>query len=397
MKITNQRIGIDVSTLINHGPDIGAGRYIVNLVKNLIANDKKNTYILTGRYISDDYLDILYNLKKESAGVVELKLFKTSQKKLDLWDRLRFPPLEFRGFKSDMLHCPDYLIPPTINKNLVITVHDLSFIRYPQFNFEWFIKKYTREVRKSMLLAKKIIADSESTRNDIIKFFGIDPKKVCVIYLASDSIFRRLADKEKDSNIIKKYGIDKKYILSVGTIEPRKDFVTLIKAFNHIKQTDAASGYKLVIAGRTGWKSEPTYAERESSPFREDILFTGRVPDSDLNQIYNQAEIFVYPSIFEGFGLPPLEAMSCGLPVVARDTSSLTEVVGDSGILLKDADEKEFGQEILNLIKNEDVKEMLKEKSLARAKIFSWGKTAQITIGLYREIISPQDSIYQTK
>jgi glycosyltransferase involved in cell wall biosynthesis len=386
MKTTNQRIGIDVSTLINHGPDIGAGRYIINLVRNLIASDKKNTYVLTGRYISDDYLDILYDLKKQSAGGVELKLFKTSQKKLDLWDRFRFPPLEFRGFKADILHCPDYLIPPTTNKNLVITVHDLSFIRYPQFNFEWFIKKYTREVRKSILLAKKIIADSESTKNDIIKFFGIDPKKVFVIYLASDSIFRRLTDKEKDLNIIKKYGIDKKYILSVGTIEPRKDFVTLIRAFNHIKQTDAASGYKLVIAGRTGWKSEPTYAERESSPFREDILFTGRVPDSDLNQIYNQAEIFVYPSIFEGFGLPPLEAMSCGLPVVARDTSSIKEVVGESGILLKDADEKEFGKEILNLIKNDDIKEKLKFKSLARAKVFGWDETAKKTIDLYYRV-----------
>jgi len=383
MKTTNLRIGIDVSTLINHGPDIGAGRYIINLVKNIIAVDKKNTYILTGRYMSDDYLDIIYDLKKESAGRVELKLFKTTLKKLDLWDRFRFPPLEFCGFKADMLHCPDYLIPPTINKKLVITVHDLSFIRYPQFNFEWFIKKYTREVRKSIFLAKKIIADSASTKNDIVKFFGIDPKKIYVIYLASDSIFKKLPDNEKDLSITEKYGIDKKYILSVGTIEPRKDFITLIKAFNYIKKTDAGSGYKLVIAGRTGWKSEPTYAERETSPYKRDIIFTGRVPDSDLNQIYNQADIFVYPSIFEGFGLPPLEAMSCGLPVIARDTSSLAEVVGGSGILLKDADEKEFGKEILNLIKNDDMRKKLSKKSLIRANTFDWGKTAQKTINLY--------------
>ncbi|MEA2015406.1 MAG: glycosyltransferase family 1 protein, partial [Actinomycetota bacterium] len=274
-----------------------------------------------------------------------------------------------------------------------ITVHDLSFIRYPQFNFEWFIKKYTLEVKKSILRSKKIIADSISTRNDIVKFFNVDPKKINVIYLASDSTFKKLLPKEKDSSILKKYGIDKKYILSVGTIEPRKDFITLIKAFNHIKQPGAGSDYKLVIAGRTGWKSEATYSERKNSPFKKDIIFTGRVPDSDLNQIYNQAEFFVYPSIFEGFGMPPLEAMSCGLPVIARDTSSLKEVIRDSGLLLEDADEKDFGREILNLIKNEDVKEKLRDKSLNRAKSFSWEKTARITEGLYRETINPPDSI----
>jgi len=397
MRATNLRIGIDISTLVNHGPDIGAGRYIINLVKNLIINDKKNTYILTGRYISDDYIEIIRKLKDDFRPRIELKLYKTSQKKLDLWDRFRFPPLELYGFRVDILHCPDYLIPPTTNKNLVITVHDLSFIRYPQFNFEWFIKKYTREVKRSILSAKKIIADSLSTRNDIVKFFNIDPGKIYVIYLASDSIFKKLTHKEKNTRILKKYGIDKKYILSVGTIEPRKDFTTLIKAFNYIKQTDAGSGYKLVITGRTGWRSEPTYAERENSTFKEDISFIGRVPDSDLVQIYNQAELFAYPSIFEGFGLPPLEAMSCGLPVVARDTSSLKEVIGDSGILLKNGDEQEFGKEILNIIKNEDIKEKLKEKSLIRAKKFSWRKTAQLTTGLYREIISSPGSIYQSK
>jgi len=190
--------------------------------------------------------------------------------------------------------------------------------------------------------------------------------------------------------VLKKYKIDKKYILSVGTIEPRKNFITLIKAFNLIKHNINNFDYKLVIAGQTGWKSEATYRERTISPYREDILFTGRVSDKELVQIYNQAELFVYPSLFEGFGLPPLEAMSCGLPVIASKSSSLKEVVGDAGILVTAGDESELKKWILHVLENEEIKEELKRKSLVQVKKFSWEETAQKTINLYYKIISSQ-------
>jgi len=380
------RIGIDISSLLNHGPDIGAGRYIFNLVKNLVTEDKENTYVLTGRYETKEYLNIINNLREEFNGRVDFKLIKTSHKKLELWDKLRFPPLELTGFDADIFHCPDYLVPPTINKNIIITIHDLAFIRYPQFNFDWFIKKYTKLVRKNALRAKRIIADSLSTKNDIVRFFKINPDKIDVIYLAAESSFKKLNDNEKDINSLIKHGIDRKYILSVGTIEPRKNFITLIKVFNLIKENEAAANLKLVIAGRTGWKSEDTYAERERSPYRKDILFTGRIPDSELIQIYNQAEIFVYPSIFEGFGLPPLEAMSCGLPIIASDTSSLKEVVGDSGILVKPENEYELARNILDVLRNKELKEKLTKKSLLKAKKFSWQKTATRTLEIYKSL-----------
>src|SRR3989304_2884420 len=221
------RIGIDISTVLNHGQDIGSGRYIINLIRNLLKIDRENTYVLTGRYITGEYLPIIYDLKSNHPeNKIKLDLYHTTSGKLRLWNKFRFPAVEFLGFKADILHCPDYLIPPTLNRNIVLTIHDLAFIRFPEFNFDWFIKKYK---------------------------------------------------------------INKKYIFSVGTIEPRKNFVVLIKAFNNIKQSKIGSGYKLVIVGRTGWKSEAAYQERENSPYREDILFTGRIPDQDLVQIYNQA------------------------------------------------------------------------------------------------------------
>lgn len=398
------RIGIDISTLLNHGPDIGAGRYIINLIRSLLEIDNKNTYVLTGRYTSARYLEIAYNLKKDfENNKIELKFYRTPQKKLDLWNRLKFPPIEFQGFKADILHCPDYLIPPTLNKNIVLTIHDLAFIRFPEFNFDWFIKKYNREVKKNAQISRKIIADSESTKNDIVNFFKIDPAKIEVVYLAADNLFKKLLEKEKYKSVLKKYKIDKKYILSVGTIEPRKNFTTLIKAFNLLKDNikgkaartnGPADGYpdpqdiqlqnlQLVIVGRTGWKSEATYKERELSPYKEDILFLGRVPDEDLLQIYNQAELFVYPSIFEGFGLPPLEAMSCGLPVIASNCSALREVVGDAGILIPPNNHKEISKQILYVLKNEKIIEELKEKSLYQAKKFNWEETARKTLEIY--------------
>jgi glycosyltransferase involved in cell wall biosynthesis len=382
------RIGIDISTVLNHGQDIGAGRYIINLVRNLLKIDKKNTYILTGRYVTDKYLEIINKIKSTyTDNKIEFKLYKTTQRNLDIWNRLKFPPIELMGFKADLLHCPDYLIPATLNKTIILTIHDLAFIRFPQFNFDWFIKKYTKEVKRNTALAKVIIADSKSTKNDTIKFFKIDPPKVKVVYLASDSRFKKLAYQKRDKKVLIKYGIDKKYILSTGTIEPRKNYSALIKAFNYIKHNNNNFDFKLVIVGRTGWKSESTYKERELSPYKDDILFTGRVSDKELVQIYNQAEIFVYPSLFEGFGLPPIEAMSCGLPVIASDSSSLKEVVGNAGILIPPDDFKKISNQILYILKNEKIAEKLKEKSLEQAKKFRWEKTARETLKIYEEIM----------
>ena len=384
------RIGIEVSTVLDHGHDIGAGRYIINLVKNLLALDKKNIYVLTGRHQTNKNLSIFYDLKSNFSGnKVELKFFKTGARRLRSWDRLRFPPLEMLGLKTDMLHCPDYMIPPTLSKNIILTIHDLGFIRFPEFNFDWFIKKYTREVRRNASLSKKIIADSASTANDIMEFFKTDPGKVEVVHLAADTIFKKLHKKELDPGIIKKFGIDKKYIFSVGTIEPRKDFPTLIRAFNQVKEMGDNFDCKLVIAGRTGWKSEATYRERELSKYTDDILFAGKVSDTELIQLYNQAELFIYPSLFEGFGLPPLEAMSCGLPVILSDTSSLKEIAGSAAVLVKPGDAAGIRRAIIKIISDPAFRKVLSGNSIAQAARFNWKKTAQKTLELYNSILYP--------
>jgi glycosyltransferase involved in cell wall biosynthesis len=442
------RIGIDISTVLNHGKDVGAGRYIINLVKNLFEIDSGDEFILTGRYIADDYLWLAEELRQhyfgikeitskpilsgsnpsadnysedkslrgtQTAGKLSFKLIKTTQNKLDLVNRIGFPPMEFYGFKADVFHCPDFLIPPTLNKKIILTIHDLAFIRFPQFNFDWFVKKYTKLVRRNANAASAIIADSQSTKNDIVEFFGIKEDKVTVVYLAGDKIFRKLNAGEIDHNVAEKYKITKKFILSAGTIEPRKNYATLIKAFNRLKSENQAKNgnstsgsgslnstddsgnlsstsntgdLQLVIVGRTGWMSEATIAEYNSSPFRNDIILAGRLSDMELLQMYNMAELFVYPSVFEGFGLPVLEAMQCGLPVIASNSSSIPELIDDKRLLFDPADEGDILDKIYFVLNNDTFRVKLSEEALKNSAKFSWKNTAQKTLEVYRNSAS---------
>jgi glycosyltransferase involved in cell wall biosynthesis len=292
------------------------------------------------------------------------------------------------GFRADIFHCPDFLIAPTNNRNIILTINDLAFIRYPHFNFEWFVKKYTKEVNKNARIAKKIIAISASTRKDIIKFLGTAGKKVEVTHLAAGEIFKKLPPEQIDRTVYEKYKIGPRYILSVGTIEPRKNYVTLIRAFNHIKKTNPGFNFQLVIVGRTGWKSEAAYEEYNNSPCRNDIIFVGRATDDELVHIYNGAGLFVYPSVFEGFGLPVVEAMQCGIPVAASRSSSIPELIDCKQALFNPADEKDIAEKILKIVMDGKTRQELVECSERNAKRFSWKKTAEKTLEIYRQCYS---------
>ncbi len=373
------QVGIEISTLANHGHDIGAGRYIYNLVHNILALDAQNQYILAARHTTRDYLEKVFGLKKSNA---RLKLFSVSEKKLRVWDRLHFPAYELLGFRAHMLHCPDFMIPPTWNKNIVLTINDLAFIRFPQFNFDWFIKKYTRQVKANAHRAKKIIAISRSTKQDIIQFLGIPPEKISVIYPAADPVFKKIDHPQ--SRVLQKFKTQKPYIMSVGTIEPRKNYPLLIHAFGAIKPRFPQ--LKLVIVGRTGWKSEPSYKAWEDSPYKQDIHFLGRAEDQDLVHLYNQAQAFVYPTLFEGFGLPLLEAMHCGAPVVASHTSSVPEVVGQAGLLVTPNDSGQLSEAMHTLLGDPSLRRQLAQKGRKQAQQFSWTHHAARTLALYQSL-----------
>jgi len=404
------QIGIDASTVLNFGTKVGSGRYIINLIKSLLRIDSKRylenyfaekkgphglslslskikdiSFVITGRYTTEENLYVIKDLKNEFEDKkIKFSLIKTTQEKLEKQDKRNFPPLELFGFKSDILHCPDYLIAPSLNKNIVLTIHDLSFYRYPEFNFEWFIEKYKKIVSANSKRAKKIIADSCSTKNDIINFMDIEPSKISVVHLAAEEKFKKLSVSETNRDVLKEYGIKGKYLLGVGTIEPRKNFKTLIKAFNKLKaKYPGNDDLSLVIAGKTGWKSEETFDEFNKSRFKDNIIFAGAVSDEDLIQLYNMAGLFVYPSVFEGFGLPLLEAMSCGAAAIAADSSSIPEIMPDKELLFNALDENEIALKIQDILKDDSIKEKYCAKSLELSKSFSWAKNAQETLDVY--------------
>ncbi len=381
------RIAIDISTVLNFGTDIGSARYILNLVKNCCKIDKENTYVLFARHFNDKYLWVLEDIKKECPDAsLEFKLFHTTEARMRRWDKLSFPPLDWIGLKADVFHFPDYLLAPLFSKNTVLTIHDMSFYSVPQFNFDWFVKKYQKIVKKNALKAKVLIADSLSTKNDIMRHLGISQEKIFAIHLGADDFFQKLDQEKIDKKMIQKMGIQKRFILSVGTIEPRKNYETLIKSFNKIRdKMDICA----VICGKTGWKSEGTFEELEKSPYKEDIHFIGSVSDEQLLQLYNQAELLFYPSYFEGFGLPVVEAMACGLPVVASRSSSIVELVNDKDLLFEPEDIAGFSNKILSILTDQALKKHLASKSIENAKLFRFEKMARQTLDAYQRALDP--------
>jgi glycosyltransferase involved in cell wall biosynthesis len=268
---------------------------------------------------------------------------------------------------------------------LILTLHDLSFERYPEmFSFKRRLWHYLVQPQKICRRAEKIIAVSQSTKNDLINLYKINPEKISVAHSGLADKFRVIDRNDKQLIAIKeKYRLPYRFILYLGTIEPRKNLVSLIRAFNQFRnqaqrENDAELGkYKLVIAGQSGWLMQKILAEIEASPYREDILKINFVAEKDKEYFYNLASLFVYPSFFEGFGFPPLEAMRCGVPIITSNASSLPEIVNSGGILIDPNRPSEIAAAMREILTEPILRENLIQKGLEQAKKFDWQKSAK--------------------
>ncbi len=236
----------------------------------------------------------------------------------------------------------------------------------------------------SIKRADIIVADSHSTKRDIINYFGIKEEKIKVVYPGVESRFRPIRNVEEYRL---KNNLPSKMILNVGTLEPRKNVVTLIRAFKKLKEL-GFKNYKLVIAGDKGWLYKQIFDEIKSSDLQKEVLFLGIVGDEDLPMLYNCADIFVYPSLYEGFGLPPLEAMACGIPVITSNTSSLPEVIDNAGIMVDPDDVNSLCEAMYNVLKDKELWHNMSNKGLERSKLFSWKGTAKKILEIYDEVLS---------
>lgn len=259
------------------------------------------------------------------------------------------------------------------NVNSVLTIHDLIPIIYPEYAIHQQTEKFFKEdIFEAANSAKVIIADSEATKKDIVNYFEISESKIKVVYLGCDN----LSEVEPDKNLLKKYNIfEANYILSVCTLEPRKNLNGVIEAFEKVKREKA--DLKLVLVGALGWKYESLLEQIKGSMYYEDIVVTGFVNDEELVSLYKFAEVFAFPSFYEGFGLPVLEAMAYGTPVVTANNSSLPEVGGDACLYCNPYDTDDIKNKLLLVLNDEQLAMDMTNKGLKRAELFTWEKTAQ--------------------
>ena len=270
---------------------------------------------------------------------------------------------------------------------VVVTFHDMTFFLYPKKHI--FIKRifFKLFIYISSWRANRLIAVSNNTKKDIIKFMHINNGKIDVVYEIIDSKYHPIKNKSAILKVKKKYKIFNKFILYVGTLEPRKNIVNLIQAYYKLISKNNVT-HQLVIVGKKGWHYQEIFkivTKLNLNKGRERIVFTGYVSEEELPFLYNAADVFVYPSLYEGFGIPPLEAMACGVPVISSNLSSIPEVIGEAGILINPYNIQDIYQTLYKLLNDDKLKKELKSKGLKRAQEFSSEKLANETIKVYKK------------
>jgi glycosyltransferase involved in cell wall biosynthesis len=310
------------------------------------------------------------------------------------WRRLLTPPhhpweqwllpLELLAVPCDLLHCPDFIPPFRRRCPAVITVHDLAFLRYPEL-LTLESRRYYGQIARAVASADHIIAVSETTARDLVELLDVPRKWISVVPEAPGPQFRPVADAEERRRALQRYGLDRPYLLFVGTIEPRKNLGTLLKAFRCLRsETEAV----LVLAGRRGWLWQPVLDEIERLNLQDRVRLLDGVRAADLPALYSGASVFVFPSLYEGFGLPPLEAMACGTPVVCSSAGSLPEVVGDAALLVPPTDAEALAAAVRQVLTDPDLQNALRQRGVERSRLFSWERTAWATLAVYQRVQS---------
>jgi glycosyltransferase involved in cell wall biosynthesis len=291
---------------------------------------------------------------------------------------------ELRRRPVDLLHV-QYTAPPFAPCPVVATIHDLSFEHLPDTFKRRSRAQLRLTVRRTARRAAQIITISEHSKRDIVETYRVAPERVSVTYLAAPSHFRFVEDERELRRVRQLYGIEGDYILAVGSVQPRKNLARLVRAYSDLRRSRAQAKLpRLVVVGKLAWLYEETLRAVEECGVREDVTFTGYVAEADLPALYSGARCFVYPSFFEGFGLPPLEAMRCGTPVLVSDRTSLPEVVGDAGLLVDPFDTDAISAALARLIDDDELRRQLRERGLARAARFDWRETARRTLEVYQ-------------
>ncbi|MBP9751692.1 MAG: glycosyltransferase family 4 protein [Candidatus Moranbacteria bacterium] len=381
------KIGIDVRCLAD-GRRSGVEEYVIALLSELFRIDRKNEYILFFNAWGSVEPDFSFADGFENVSV---RRFRIPNKllNLSLW-YLNWPKLDSLIGGTDVFFLPNInFCAVSEGTKLFVTAHDLSFEAYPEtFSWKQRIWHYLVNPRRLFRRADRIFSVSRSTKDDLETRYGIRPSKIEVIPSGVDTRFHEYDRNDPKLVEIKdKYALPYRFILYLGAFEPRKNIVSIVRAFSALRKARHPELEKLslVLAGVSGWKEDEIREEIERSPFRGNIILPGFVEDEDKPALYNLASLFAYPSFYEGFGFPPLEALACGVPVVTSNSSSLPEIVGDAGVLVDPHRPDELLRAFEEILLDKKLRATLHERGLSRAKGFLWGETARRTLAEFEK------------
>ena len=373
------RVGLDVTSAVTQGA--GIGRYTRELLRALAALDPHSAYRLfyAARAPAYPLPKLPANFHVRRLPVHDIWLAR-------IWQRARAPiPVTWVTGPLDVFHSPDFVLPPPgRGTRTLVTVHDLSFVRDPASAAPGLRRYLETVVPRSVARADHVIAVSQATRSDLIELYHTPPEKISVVYEGVGAEFRPAAD---TTAVRARYGLGQApFVLAVGTLQPRKNYERLIRAFASAFPAPAEA--RLVIAGGRGWLYDSIFETVRAVGLAERVLFPGFVPDLDLPALYTAARVLAYPSLYEGFGLPMLEAMACGTPVVASTAACLPEVAGGAALLVPPTDVEALAQALQRAFSDETERGALAARGRARAAQFRWEAAAQQVLGLYHRLLS---------
>jgi glycosyltransferase involved in cell wall biosynthesis len=363
------RVGIDARLV--YYSQAGIGQYILHLVNGLARVDQKTEYVLLqSRKDSTAILD--------GANFRRVSLWTPSHHRLERYAM----NVELVRLRLDVLHSPDFIPPHRPNCKSVITVHDLAFLLYPHFLTRE-SARYYGHIDQAVRWTDQIVAVSESTKRDTIQHLGVPEDKITVVYEAANPIFRPVGRDQARQRVLERHDVAGPFILFVSTIEPRKNVPTLVRAVAQLVEC-YKQDVQLVLAGGKGWLFEDAFAIVDELKMGDRVRFLGRVSSEDLLYLYNAAEMLAHPAFYEGFGLPPLEAMACGLPVIVSNVASLPEVVGDAGLLVDPHDVDELTVSMWRVLTDSQLRAEMQSKGLRQSARFSWERAARETRTIYQ-------------
>lgn len=364
-------------------PLTGIGRYAFELAKQLENSQSVDLSFLNGLSITKT-LPVVSATDEVGQGLK--RQLKKSRLAGEIY-RVTYPYAKsyvLNKQKDYIFHSPNYYIPPNIGKS-VATFHDLSVFHWPEFHPAGRVHLMQKELKKTVARAKVLITDSEYTKNELVEYFGIDLNNVVVAPLASSGYFTPRRESEVQA-VLSKYELGyKKFFLYTGTIEPRKNILTLLQAYDRLERATKAH-FPLVISGYKGWENEELLKLFKKGNDEGWLKYLGYTASEDLPLLYAAAKGFLFPSIYEGFGLPVLEAMASGVPVICSNASSLPEVVGDAALMHDPYDVQGYAESINLIIQDSNVEQGMISAGVERAKAFSWKYCAEKTIQAYNQV-----------